>query len=312
MRGETSLTTSRRYAVLSALAIAAACAIGDASASGIPFGGNRPSSFAFYDVKPGESYNTVGQYVQFNNDDRAFNANGDEVKGSGTHTFVGLTQPLHRGKTQSGLNWLITGVLPVVRVQGAGVVFSGIADPLVGGGMFLNPNPATNVGFLALVQAPIGDRSVTTDTWSFWPSLFYDSWFGRLGIAAHAGFILRQTTHQSGANDLDPGNTFHMNLRVAYSLRDLTWKDSWYAIPYMALDYQKTGRTTDSVTGANVPITGQVPGPDTRETAMGLGILLQLQKTKFYDQLTAHYSKGLSGRNTALTDGLFMQYFHYW
>ena len=61
--------------MLSALAIAAVCLIGDASASGIPFGGNRPSSFAFYDVKPGGSYNTVGQYLQFNND----GVHGDDV-----------------------------------------------------------------------------------------------------------------------------------------------------------------------------------------------------------------------------------------
>ena len=295
---------------IAALMVAAGVAtVGDAAAQDIPFAGNRPQSFSFYDVKPGESYDTVGQYAQFNSDGRAFDSSGKKVDGLGGHTFVGLTQPLHRGKTASGLNWFITGVLPEISVQQPGFALSGLGDPLVGGGMFLNPDAATNVGFLALVQVPVGTANISTHTWSLWPSVFYDSWFGKVNIDAHVGGIIRQTEYGNG-NNVNPGNTVHANLRGGYSLFDLSWKDAWYPIPYVALDYQKTGKTTGN-SGAD-PLGTQVPGPDSSETALGVGILFQLKQKKFYDQFTVHYSRSVSGKNTTFTNGLFIQYFHYW
>jgi hypothetical protein len=292
------------------IAIAMMCTTASAPAvAQIPFAGDRPQSFAFYDVKPGESYDTVGQYVQSNNDSRAFDSRGNKVDGLGGHTFVGLTQPLHRGKTESGLNWFITGVLPEISLQQPGFAVSGLGDPLVGGGMFLNPDAATNVGFLALVQVPVGSANISTHTWSVWPSVFYDSWFGKVNVDGHVGAIIRQTEYGNG-NNVNPGNTVHANLRAGYSLLDLTWKDAWYPIPYVALDYQKTGKTIGN-NGVD-PLGTQVPGPDSNETTLGVGVLFQLKQKKFYDQLTVHYSRTVSGKNTSLTNGLFIQYFHYW
>jgi hypothetical protein len=31
-----------------------------------------------------------------------------------------------------------------------------------------------------------------------------------------------------------------------------------------------------------------------------------------WDQVSIHYSKGVKGRNTTVTDGLFVQLWHYW
>jgi hypothetical protein len=161
------------------------------------------------------------------------------------------------------------------------------------------------------VQAPIGTSQVSTNTWSFWPSVFYNQWLDRVNIDFLMGGILRGTTHKSGTPDVDPGNTFHANLRLGYSLSPPT---DPFAIPFLSLDYQRTSKTVDKASGATVA------GSDSREAAVGLGVLFQLKpgstsiwhNQKTYDQLSVHYSRGVSGKNTSVTDGLFMQYWHYW
>jgi len=161
------------------------------------------------------------------------------------------------------------------------------------------------------VQAPIGTSQVSTNTWSFWPSAFVNHWAGNVNIDFLAGGIVRGTTHKSGQPDLELGNTVHANLRVGYSLSP---PNNPFAIPFLSVDYQRTSKGHDKASGA------ELVNSDSRETAVGLGVLFQLKpgstslwrNQKTYDQLSIHYAKGVSGKNTSVTDGLFMQYWHYW
>ena len=119
-----------------------------ADAGGIPFAGNRPQTFQFY---PTPSYNTFGQFIQFYNDSSSFDKDGNTYDGPGTHTFVGLSTLLHREQSAS-VNWIALATIPEVNVQGRSLAFRGIADPLAGGGVFLNPTPSSTLGLLGLVQ----------------------------------------------------------------------------------------------------------------------------------------------------------------
>jgi hypothetical protein len=293
------------------LAISAWSAPG-AQASGIPYAGNRPESFEFStDFK--ESYDSFGQFVQWNRDGRAFDAKGDKVAGPGGDTAVGLSSRLHYFKIAALPNWgwIASITVPEVRSQGRKFSASGIADPLVGGLAFTNPVPGMTAGFQAYVQVPIGAERVTTDTWSFWPSAFYNQWLGRVNVDAVVGGILRGTTHKTGVADVDQGNTVHGNLRIGYSLSPT---NDPFAIPFVSVDYQRTTQAMTRDSGV------ALAGSDSRETAVGLGVLFQLKpgmtsiwsKQKTYDQLSLHYSRGVRGKNTTVTDGLFAQYWHYW
>jgi hypothetical protein len=306
-----SLRRSRRVA---GAVVGAACTmlpILPATASVIPFATDRPQTWQFSSDFD-EPYSSFGQNVQWNHDSRAFDANGNQVAGPGTNTFVGLSTFIHYWKLPSlplvGFNASIT--LPEVRTEGSHFSASGIGDPLIGGLVWYNPAPATTVGFQTYVQVPIGQQSVSTDTWSVWPSVFYDDWFGHVNVDLLVGGILRGRTLRSGSDDLSNGDTFHLNLRVGYSISS---PDNPFAIPFVSLDHQRSGGTFDRTTGL------AIPNSASRETAVGAGVLFQFKPNslpfvhqKMYDQLSIQYSHSVSGRNTTLTNGLYVQVWHYW
>jgi len=207
-----------------------------------------------------------------------------------------------------GFNASIT--LLEIRTQGLQFSASGIGDPLVGGLVWYNPAPATTLGFQAYVQVPIGQNDVSTNTWSFWPSVFYDDWYGHVNVDLLLGGILRGRTLRSGHDDLSPGNTFHLNLRVGYSISP---PDNPFAIPFVGLDYQTSGGTFNQT--ASMPLANSA----SRETTVGLGVLFQFKPNslpflhqKMYDQLSIQYQHSVSGRNTTLTNGILVQAWHYW
>src|SRR5436309_143391 len=94
-------------AVSMGVSLCAQCFALETQAGGIPFAGNRPESFEF-PIDWTESYDSFGQFLQWNNDRRSFNANGNRVSGPGTHTFVGLSSRLHYFKFDSmpNVGWL--------------------------------------------------------------------------------------------------------------------------------------------------------------------------------------------------------------
>ncbi|MFC5698572.1 transporter [Pseudomonas sp. GCM10022186] len=278
----------------------------NAQASGIPFAGNRPQSFQFSSDFT-EPYDSFGQYVQWNDDSKRFDDDGDKVDGSGTDTYVGLSSLLHYWKVDGLPNngFIASITVPEVAVRGNGVRVSGLGDPLVGGLVWYNPEPLRTLGAQAYVQVPVGADSVSSDTWSFWPSLFYNEWFGKVNIDLLVGGILRG----DGPHGTEPGNTFHANLRLGYNVLD---RPTYQVTPFLSSDHQKTWGSDDRW--------GRIiPDSESNETAVGAGVLFQLKPgiqslyaQKMWDQVSLHYSKGVHGRNTSVTDGLFLQLWHYW
>jgi len=282
-----------------------------AQAAGIPFATDRPQSWQFSSDFD-EAYSSFGQNLQWNDDSRAYDSQGHRVAGAGTDTFVGLSTLVRYWKIDGlphvGFNANLT--VPLVRIQGNQFAASGVGDPLLGLLTWYNPKTTTTLGMQAYVQVPVGQSSVTTNTWSFWPSVFYDDWFGHVNVDLLVGGILRGRTQRTGANDLDGGDTFHVNFRLGYSISP---PDRPFAIPFLSMDYQRTGGTTDHTTGL------AVPNSSNRETTVGAGVLFQLKpgslpfvKQKTYDQFSIQYSHGIAGRNTGVTNGIFLQGWHYW
>ncbi|MFD2274308.1 transporter [Undibacterium arcticum] len=217
-----------------------------------------------------DPYDSFGQEAEWNNDRKVFDSSGKKAAGTGGDTFVGLSSRLHYFKLDALPNWgfVVSATVPEIRVQGPGFSASGIGDPLVGGLAWTNPAPNTTVGMQAYVQAPIGASQVSTNTWSFWPSVFVNQWMGNVNLDLLIGGILRGTTHKTGVDDLAPGNTTHANLRLGYSISP---PSDPFAIPFVSMDYQKTTRTVDKLTRV------EIGGSDSRELALGAGVLFQLK-----------------------------------
>lgn len=282
-----------------------------AHASGIPFATDRPQTWQFSSDFEG-TYDSFGQNIEWNHDSRAFDSHGNQVAGPGTNTFVGLSTFIRYWKLPSlphvGFNASIT--VPEIRTQGSHFSASGIGDPLIGGLVWYNPAPSTTLGFQVYGQVPIGQNSVSTNTWSLWPSVFYDDWYGHVNVDLLAGGILRGRTLRSGQDDLSPGDTFHLNLRVGYSISS---PDNPFAIPFIGFDYQTSGGTFNRTVGAPVANSAN------HETTAGAGVLFQFKPNslpflhqKMYDQLSIQYQHSLSGRNTTITNGILVQAWHYW
>lgn len=294
--------------LLAAAALAAATLAATPSfAGGIPFAGNRPQSFEF-PLDYTDTYHSFGQFLQITDDDRRFDADGNKRAGFGGHSVVGLSSALRYWKFDAlpQVGWVGSITVPEVRIEGRGFTASGLGDPLVGGIAFVKPTPASTLGTQWLVQVPIGAAQVTTNTWSVWPSVFYNHWFGqRVNLDVLAGGVLRGATRKTGSNDLDAGNTFHLNLRLGVGTAPVDYTRSVHVVPFAGLDYQRTGKTRDKVTELDLA------DSDSRETAASLGVLFQIKTRGGYDQFELHYARGLKGRNTSVTDGLFLQFWHY-
>ncbi|WP_051975109.1 hypothetical protein [Cupriavidus necator] len=109
-------------------------------------------------------------------------------------------------------------------------------------------------------------------------------------------------TQRSGANDIDGGDTFDVNLRLGYRISP---PDSPFAISFLSMDYQRAGGATDYTAGLAIPNSAN------REMTIGAGVLFQLKpgtlpfvKQKTYDRFSIQYSHGISGRNTGVTNGV--------
>ncbi|MGE8065298.1 transporter [Pseudomonas sp. NPDC089569] len=288
------------------------CAVGaclypadNVKASGIPYASNRPQSFQFSSDFT-EPYNSVGQEFEYNDDSKRFDDHGNKVTGSKTDTYVGLTSLLHYWKVDGLPNtgFIASITLPEIAVRGNGTRVSGFGDPLVGGLVWYNPTPLRTIGMQAYVQLPTGADSVSSDTYALWPSLFYNEWLGKVNIDLLVGAIIRG----EGPHHTDPGDTGHANLRLGYNIVD---RPTYQVTPFVSADYQKTFSTKDRDNN-------DIAFTDSNETALGAGVLFQLKpgvqqvfNQKMWDQVSIHYSKGVEGRNTTVTDGLFVQFWHY-
>lgn len=282
------------------------CSIDYAQASGIPFASDRPQSFQFSSAFT-ESYNSVGQEFEYNDDSKRFDDHGNKVTGPKTDTTVGLTSLLHYWKVDGLPNtgFLASVTIPEIAIRGNGTRVSGIGDPLVGGLVWYNPTPLRTVGMQAYVQLPTGADAVSSNTYALWPSLFYNEWLGKVNIDLLVGAIIRG----KASHGVQPGDTGHANLRLGYNIVD---RPTFQITPFVSVDYQKTFSSQDRDNNT-------IEFSDSNETALGAGVLFQLKPgvqhvyaQKMWDQVSIHYSKGVDGRNTTVTDGMFVQLWHYW
>ena len=281
--------------MLSAFAIIMA-ASSKASASGIPLSVIGPHEYTL--PVNYESFNAVVEYGYIQNDNKSFNTDGNKVSGPGTLTAVGLTKYVRfftlKDLPNVGLAWEF--ILPEISVQKTGVSASGLGDPLTGAAAWIKPTKNSTLGIQSYLSVPIGNDQVSDKTWGSLTTLVGDVQLGNLDICGQTGYVIKSVRHQTGASDVNPGNTFHANLRTAYRLHK-------FVEPFFAADFQTTEASKDEATG------NTIPNSASNETTLGGGMVLNFTDTI---SLTARYDYGVYGKNTPVTNAFYFKIAYVW
>lgn len=270
---------------------------GNAYASGITLNVIGPHEYAL-PVNYEPSFNAIVQYGYLQSDNRAFNSNGDRVKGPDTTTFVGFTKYVRffTIKSLPDVGFAFEGVLPEISVQGKGISASGIGDPLPGAAVWIKPSKNSTVGLQTFLSVPVGNSEVSDKTWGSLTTIFGDVQLGNLDIDGQIGGVVKSTRHQNGADDVDPGSTFHANVRFAYRINK-------YLEPFLAVDHQTTGSSKDEATGQTVANSAS------RETSLGGGVVVNITDTI---GIAARYDVGVEGKNTPVTSAFHFKLSYIW
>lgn len=265
-------------------------------ASGIPLNVVGPHEYALpvnYD-----SFNAVAQYAYVQTDNMAFDRTGKKVAGPGTFTTVGFTKYVRfftfKSLPDVGFAWEV--LLPEISVQKQGVSASGFGDPLTGLAVWVKPTKNSTLGLQSFLSIPAGSDAVSDKTWGSLTTIVGDLQIGDVNVDGQAGYIHKSTRHQTGANDQDPGDTFHTNLRLGYRAHQ-------YLEPFIATDYQTTGSTTDAVTGTAVADSAS------NEFSCGGGLVVHFSNPL---SLTMRYDYGLDGKNTPVTNAFHFKFVYVW
>ncbi len=242
------------------------------------------------DYKP---FDIFVQYGDWNSDDRSWNDDGKKSKGPGTDTFVGLSRYVHFWTVDSlpGVGFAFDMMIPEVRVDGHSRGVGGIADPLTGGAVFFKPTANTTLGFQNFFKVPIGDKDVSDNYWASLASILYAWHVRRMTFNGHTGFEFRGKQHLTGQPDLLKDTIFHSSMTGAIRI-------SKRIEPYAEIDYQKIGADRIAATRQFVPDSA------TNELTVGGGVSYTLSQKM---TLQARYSKGLKGRNTTVTDAVYIR-----
>lgn len=261
------------------------------AASGIPLSVVGPHE---YDLPVNyQSFNAVAQYAYLQTDNMAFDSGGHKVAGPGTFTAVGFTKYVRffTFNELPGVGFAWEVLEPEISVQKSGVSASGLGDPLTGLAVWMKPSKNSTLGVQSYLSIPAGTEAVSDKTWGSLTTIVGDVQLGDLNIDGQVGYIFKSVRHQTGADDIDPGSTFHTNLRAAYRVNR-------FLEPFLATDYQTTSGSTDLTTGKSVI------DSSSNELSAGGGLMVHFTNPM---SLTLRYDYGIDGKNTSITNAFFFK-----
>lgn len=245
-----------------------------------------------------ESFNAVAQYAFVQTDNMAFDGKGKKVSGPHTFTTVGFTKYVRfftlKPLPDVGIAWEF--LLPEISVQKPGLSASGLGDPLTGFAVWMKPGKNSTAGVQSFLSVPVGADAVSDKTWGSLTTIFGDVQLGKLNLDGQVGYIYKTDRHQTGANDVRPGSTFHTNIRTGYRVHE-------YLEPFVAVDYRATAASRDGATG------DKISNSLSDELAAGAGAMIHFSDSA---SLTMRYDYGIDGRNTPVTNAFHFKIVYIW
>lgn len=288
-----SSATSRVSRRHSAAAIAAALLLGNAGAvqAQTTFDVIGPHE---YDLPVGfeEPFNVFVQYGIFQSNDRAFDDDGNRVRGSGSNAITGLSKYVRFWTPESnpdiGVAWEV--IVPEVGIRNRNAPagdrhISGIGDPMTGFAIWYKARPNITLGFQSFVQIPVGSDRVSDTNYKNLSSLFWDWRMGeKFGWTGDAGFVY-QTERDSG---FKPGLTWHTNNRFGY-------RATLRIEPFIGIDAEHTK--------------GRDNAPDAWALDGSAGLMFH---TFDNQSITVRYAASIDGENHPVNDSFNIKYAYVW
>lgn len=243
------------------------------------------------DFKP---FSVFVQYATYQNDERAFDNNGDRVDGSRLEHISGLSKYVRFWTPdfdrRIGLAYEV--IIPEVSLRDRQAASadsrqrSGIGDPLTGFAVWFKPDAGSTLGLQSFVQIPVGSDEVSDTNWKNLTSLLWD-WRlpANLGWTADAGFVYQSRRTR---DRVQPGLSWHTNERFA-------WRATEFLEPFVAIDAEY-GDGNDGLADGWVVDAG--PG---------------LMFHTFDNQsISARYATSLGGKNHSVNNSIDIKYAYVW
>jgi hypothetical protein len=191
-----------------------------------------------------------------------------------------------------GVGIALEAILPEVYTPGLG---AGAGDTIWGFATWIKPTENSTFGFQSFLQAPIGTDNYTNNYYANLSSILFDVQGERLSFTGDAGGVFRSQQRTPGALAVNPGMTFHTNLRLGLKLNE----PKFPVEPFLALDYQYN-------TASDLPSSHLIiPRSNGQDLALGAGLAF------FYDpkqSVTVRYSRSVAGQNMTPTNAVYLKY----
>jgi len=278
-----------------------AALLGGLAASAIGVAPVRASDITFAVIGPHEydlpvnfkDFNVFVQYGEYNDQNTAWDAQGNLHGVNAGNLFVGLSKYVRfftiDGVPNIGFAWEV--IVPEVAVDFPGGRVGGIGDPLTGPAVWFKPTKNSTLGFQTFLQMPIGANEVSNHYWDQNSSIFFDHQWQHVSLTGDLGIIFRSSQVITNSPMVNEPETGFFNLRVG-------WKNSTIIEPFVGFDWDATGVARYSHGGG-------VAVPASNEEALGVGFMANFNATT---SLTLRYSHDVAGVNTIATNGAYLKF----
>ena len=238
------------------------------------------------------------QYGLGNFTSQQFDAKGNLGKVPHQELGVGLSKFVYFTTFDSlpGVGFALEAIQPEVHVGTQGSrSYDGFGDTIWGFATWIKPTENSTLGFQSFIQAPIGEYYLTNNYYANYSSILFDAQSQYLSFTGDVGGIFRSRQDTPGAAPVDPGTTFHTNLRLGYKLN----MPSVPIEPFVAVDYEFNTQARFAQTRA------VIPNSRNQDLALGAGLAFLYDPKQSF---TIRYSRSVYGENTRPTDGIYIKY----
>ncbi|KQT58484.1 hypothetical protein ASG52_21765 [Methylobacterium sp. Leaf456] len=195
-----------------------------------------------------------------------------------------------------GVGIALEAILPEVYLgtRGANERF-GFGDTIWGVATWVKPTANTTLGIQTFIQAPIGNDYFTNNYYANYTSILFDAQSEKFSFTGDVGGVFRGEQRTPGAPVVNPGTTFHTNLRLGYKLGI----PSFPVEPFAALDYQYTTGSRLALSNTNIL------NSQNQDLALGAGLAFLYDPKQSF---TIRYSRSVYGENLPPTNAVYLKY----
>ena len=240
------------------------------------------------------------QYGQFNSTSQFFDARGNLTTTPRQNLAVGLSKFVYFTTIDAlpDVGFALEAIQPEIYLgtRDAKERF-GFGDTLWGVAAWIKPTSNSTLGIQTFIQAPIGSDYFSNHFFANYTSILFDVQGKDFSFTGDVGGVFRSEQNAPGAVPVNPGTTFHTNLRLGYKLNIPTLPVE----PFLALDYQYNTASRLAATNAIIP------NSRNQDLALGAGLSF------FYDpkqNLSIRYSRSVYAENAFPTNAVFVRYLY--